>query len=69
MTPELAHHTYVHELRAIELRAEAAEFGRTAHLTTPLRTRLGMTLVSLGTRLAALDTAPVTARSHVTPCA
>ncbi|MFE1951763.1 hypothetical protein ACFW9D_14975 [Streptomyces sp. NPDC059524] len=53
MTPEQVHHAYAHETHAAELRSEAAEFRRAAGLRTGLRTRLGLTLVTLGTRLAA----------------
>ncbi|QNS05376.1 hypothetical protein [Streptomyces xanthii] len=69
MTPEQVHHAYAHETHAAELRSEAAEFRRAAGLRTGLRTRLGLTLVTLGTRLAAVEPARVAAGRHVTPCA
>ncbi|MFI7005898.1 hypothetical protein [Streptomyces sp. NPDC050145] len=53
MTPEQVHHTYAHETHAAELHAEAAEFHRASELRPTLRTRLGLTLVTLGTRIAA----------------
>ncbi|MFJ6565867.1 hypothetical protein ACIQNU_00450 [Streptomyces sp. NPDC091292] len=57
-------HLSLHELRAEELAAEAAAYPLRAHHSSPLRTRLGWTLVEVGLRLA---TTPRAARGGLSP--
>ncbi|MFF9015242.1 hypothetical protein ACF09C_20030 [Streptomyces sp. NPDC014870] len=62
-------HLLLHDLRAAELHDTATESGKHTLPGTPMRTRLGWTLVELGLRLAVPGVRPVTVRPAATVAA